>query len=281
MRVVRKLDELKLIIANYRKESPGKKIGFVPTMGALHKGHLSLLNIAAESCELLICSIFVNPTQFNDSEDLLKYPRTIEEDIKLLEKTSCNILYQPFEEEIYPSRDKKYEIDLEGLDLILEGKFRPGHFDGVAMVVERFFEIVCPDRAFFGEKDFQQLAIIRKMNNIRGLNIDIIGCPIVRSEEGLALSSRNSRLSSSELKDALHIINTLKLGKELSSNSTDAGLILNQMIEYFEKGNLKLEYLEIVDGNDLSPVKEIDDNSYCCVAAYCGDIRLIDNMKLK
>lgn len=256
------------------------KIGFVPTMGALHNGHLSLIKMALQSCDYVVCSIFVNPTQFNDKKDLEKYPRTLDSDLNMLKSAGCHAVFVPSESEVYPDdfKPENYFIEFDGLDQIMEGKFRPGHFKGVAMVVERLFQLVTPDQAFFGYKDFQQVAIIRKMVQKRDLSVQITGAPIIRESSGLAMSSRNQRLSETEKKKALIIHQTLLLGKEMASSEKSVNAIKNQMLANFENSDLQLEYIDIVDENSLEELTMINSNAICCIAAWCGDIRLIDNM---
>ena len=279
MIICQNIDELRKAISGLKNSSSGAVLGFVPTMGALHAGHLSLVKKAAECCDIVVVSIFVNPTQFNDKKDLDKYPRTIDSDIEKLQTTACNIVFVPSEKEIYPSGKPKYQIDLNGLDQVMEGKYRPGHFDGVAMVVERFFDIVKPDKAFFGLKDFQQLAIIKQMVKVRKLDVEIVPVEIARSENGLALSSRNQLLTQDQKEDALIIYKTLMVGKEMADNNLPVEKILATMRSFFDQGNLKLEYIEIVDPRILQTVKNAQSPMHCCIAAYCGSVRLIDNMQ--
>jgi pantoate--beta-alanine ligase len=278
--VVEQIDELREAIDRLKSERPESIVGFVPTMGALHEGHLSLIEKAAQNSTIIVCSIFVNPTQFNDSKDLENYPRTIEEDKKKLLETACDILFLPNQKIMYPDGVKPYSIEFGGIEKMMEGKFRPGHFEGVAMVVERFFRIVQPDKAFFGLKDFQQLTIIRKMVEERSLDIEIIPVAIKRSEKGLALSSRNALLSDQQREDALVIYHSLL---ELMKNIKD-GMELNAAKNLarlkIEASPLELEYLEVVRNADLKAVETPEEGISCCVAAYCGSVRLIDNMQL-
>lgn len=279
MKVVEQIDQLKNWIAERRTNKQNAMIGFVPTMGALHKGHLSLIEEAKNTTDFVVCSIFVNPTQFNDSDDLTNYPRTIEADIEKLITAGCDLLFLPEATEIYPNGREEYHIDLGGLDEVMEGKFRENHFDGVAMVVERFFDIIKPNKAFFGLKDFQQVAVIKRMVEIKGINIEIVPAPIVRDERGLALSSRNELLTKEERSDALIISQTLQYGKELLIEYKSASELKMHLIEHFKLGKLKLEYLEIVDNDTLKEVDQVRPGISCCIAAYCGKIRLIDNMQ--
>ncbi|MBR6621831.1 MAG: pantoate--beta-alanine ligase [Bacteroides sp.] len=260
----------------------GKKIGLVPTMGALHDGHASLVKLAVAENEVVVVSDFVNPTQFNDKNDLLKYPRTLEADCELLEKENATYVFAPSVEEIYPEPDTR-QFSYAPLDTVMEGKFRPGHFNGVCQIVSKLFMIVEPDRAYFGEKDFQQLAIIREMVKQMNFPIEIIGCPIVREHDGLALSSRNARLSDVERQQALNISKTLFLSKEFASSHTVAET--QQFVEdaIAASEGLELEYFELVDGNTLQKISNWEETTYAvgCITVYCGDVRLIDNIKYK
>ena len=285
MKVFSKTSELNQYLEKLNPLADGSEnstlvIGFVPTMGALHEGHLSLIKKAKEQSDIVICSVFVNPTQFNEKSDLDKYPRTIEKDIKLLEENNCDIVFTPTVEEVYPNNTKDYVIDLNGLDKVLEGKYRPGHFDGVCMVVERLFDIVKPNKAFFGIKDFQQVAIIKYMTQLRGFDIDIVACPIKREASGLAMSSRNILLSDQQKEEATIISKTIFKGKDVFKNGGDIEEMYDTMKALFKTSTLKLEYLEIVDNNTLKPVKFVTNNCSICIAAYCGEVRLIDNCQL-
>jgi pantoate--beta-alanine ligase len=261
-------------------KADGKTIGFVPTMGALHEGHLALVKRAIEQSDEVIVSIFVNPTQFNNPADLEKYPRMLEKDVELLESVGEVIVFAPVFEEVYPENDVYSPIDLGGLDLVLEGKFRPGHFQGVVHVVKNLFDIVRPDKAFFGLKDFQQLTIIKRMVEVMKLPVQIVPCSTTREENGLALSSRNLRLNDTEREDALIIYRTLRFVVELRKDNTPAEA-RQKAIDYFNNGNLKLEYLEIIDSESLKTLDvQWSGNATCCIAAFCGEVRLIDNIQL-
>jgi len=265
-------------LSNYK--SAGKSIGFVPTMGALHAGHISLVKKAKVHSDIVIVSIFVNPTQFSNSDDLKKYPRTIDEDILLLEKAGVDIVFTPSVEEMYPKNTKQEKINLGKMDKVMEGRFRPGHFDGVVQVVKRLFDIVEPNAACFGKKDFQQLAVIQYMTDYYKLPIQIIGCEIIREKSGLAMSSRNMRLSVKQKKDSLAIFETLKFAKENASNYSPKEL-KSLSKTYFKKSNLKLEYLEIIHPVSLIVLNsDWVEGAKCCIACYCGEIRLIDNIQL-
>ena len=255
-------------------------VGFVPTMGALHEGHLSLVQRALEENDLVVLSIFVNPTQFNNAADLSAYPRTLETDLALLSIFDRVIVYAPSVEDIYPKNDFFEAIDLGGLDTVLEGAFRPGHFQGVVHVVRNLFYIVQPHTAYFGEKDFQQLAVIRRMVKILNFNIQIVACPTYRSENGLALSSRNMRLSEQGKVHALIISETMHYMKGLGRELTPSEVV-EKGKTYFSKGKLEIEYLEIVDAEHLTILAdEWTERAVCCIAAYCEEVRLIDNLTL-
>lgn len=280
MKLIQTISELRAELEAFRKE--GKTIGLVPTMGALHAGHASLVKRAVAENDVVVVSDFVNPTQFNDQNDLLKYPRTLEADCALLESCGATLAFAPSVEEIYPEPDTR-QFSYPPLDTVMEGKYRPGHFNGVCQIVSKLFLMVEPDRAYFGEKDFQQLAIIREMVRKYPFNIQIVGCPIVREEDGLALSSRNARLTPEQRQEALQISRAL-----FASVDFGRSRILRETKEYVEAcirraPGLELEYFEIVDGNTLQPVKAWDESNYIvgCMAAYCGDVRLIDNIKYK
>lgn len=260
----------------------GKKIGFVPTMGALHEGHASLVKLAVAENDVVVVSDFVNPTQFNDQNDLLKYPRTLEADCELLDKVGAHYVFAPSVEEIYPEPDTR-QFSYAPLDTVMEGKFRPGHFNGVCQVVSKLFMMVEPHCAYFGEKDFQQLAIIREMVKQMNFPIRIVGCPIVREFDGLALSSRNARLSDVQRVQALNISKTLFASKEYAATHTveETQAFVEQAIAVSE--GLELEYFEIVDGLTLQKIAGWDDTDYAvgCITVFCGEVRLIDNIKFK
>jgi pantoate--beta-alanine ligase len=258
-----------------------QSVGFVPTMGALHEGHMKLLQEAKKENSLVVCSIFVNPIQFNNTQDLKNYPRTFEEDRKKLENAGCDILFHPTVEEMYPEPDNSV-YDFGGLENVLEGKFRPGHFNGVGIVVKKLFEIVEPHRAYFGLKDYQQLVIINKLVKDYDIPVEIIPCPTVRERDGLAMSSRNKLLTPRERKIAPLIYQTLKMVKIQSGYETVSEL-KNFVIETFVKNkSLKLEYFEIVDMYSLKPIKTWVESHHviACIAVYLGKVRLIDNIIL-
>ena len=268
-------------------KSSQKTIGFVPTMGALHEGHASLVRRAVAENDLCFVSIFVNPTQFNNKEDLAKYPRNIERDAELLSKIGVNYIFAPTPEEMYSAEEmnKTFQFDFGGLDKVMEGKMRPGHFNGVVQVVSRLFYLIEPDRAYFGEKDYQQLAIIHHMverSELAGTfgKLQIIGCPIVREKSGLALSSRNERLSQEEKLTAVNIskilFSSLEWAKERHTTVKD---VQQHVVEAINAVNgLEVEYYEIVDQTTLLPTDTFN-HAIGCVTVYCGAVRLIDNIK--
>ena len=280
MRLIQPIQELRTELDALRKE--GKTIGLVPTMGALHAGHASLVKRAVAENDVVVVSDFVNPTQFNDKNDLLKYPRTLDADCKLLEECGASFVFAPSVEEIYPEPDTR-QFSYAPLDTVMEGKFRPGHFNGVCQIVSKLFLIVEPTRAYFGEKDFQQLAIIREMVRKYPFNLEIVGCPIVREADGLALSSRNARLSDEQRIQALQISKTLFASVEYAQTHTlaETKAFVESAISTAE--GLRLEYFEIVDGNSLQTVCDWKDGSYIvgCITVFCGEVRLIDNIKYK
>lgn len=280
MKLIQTIKELRAELDTLRKE--GKSVGLVPTMGALHAGHASLVKRAVAENDVVVVSDFVNPTQFNDQNDLLKYPRTLEADCKLLDSCGVTFVFAPSVEEIYPEPDTR-QFSYAPLDTVMEGKFRPGHFNGVCQIVSKLFMIVEPDRAYFGEKDFQQLAIIREMVRKYPFNLQIVGCPIVREDDGLALSSRNARLSSEQRTQALQISKTLFASVEYAKAHTlaETKTFVEKAIE--EAEGLTIEYFEIVDGDTLQTVSEWNDSNYIvgCITVYCGEVRLIDNIKYK
>ncbi len=278
MKVIHTISELKGELDNCR--SLGKSIGLVPTMGALHKGHASLVERAVAENDVVVVSIFVNPTQFNDKNDLKNYPRTLEADCVLLESVGAAIAFAPSVEEMYPEPDTR-EFSFAPLDTVMEGACRPGHFNGVAQIVSKLFYAVEPHKAYFGEKDFQQLAIIREMVRRLALDLQIVGCPIVREPDGLALSSRNTLLTSEERERALTISRTLFASLEFAKENTLAATKAFVEKAINDTEGLELEYYQIVDGNTLQEIQEWSDSDYIvgCIALFCGKIRLIDNIK--
>lgn len=280
MKIIHTISELQSELSVLKTQ--GKKVGLVPTMGALHEGHASLVKRCVKENDVAVVSVFVNPTQFNDKNDLLKYPRTPEADYKLLEANGCSIVFTPSVEEMYPEPDTR-QFNFAPLDTVMEGAFRPGHFNGVAQIVSKLFDAVKPHRAYFGEKDFQQLAIIREMVKQLQFNIEIIGCPIVREEDGLALSSRNARLSAEEREIALKISQTLFKSRTFATDHSVSETIHFVENEIAAEKGLRLEYFKIVDGDTLQDLKDWADTDYAvgCITVFCGEVRLIDNIKYK
>jgi len=262
-----------------REREAGKTVGFVPTMGALHQGHLSLVTQAAANCSCVVVSIFVNPTQFNNPVDLQRYPRTIEADRALLENSGCHYIFAPPVEEIYPVPDNR-KFDFGSLDKVMEGTHRPGHFNGVAQVVSKLFDIVEPDKAFFGLKDFQQLAIIKNLVTQFSCKTEIIPCPIVREPDGLAMSSRNQLLTSEQRINAAHISKVLFKAKEMVDQYSVDQVKTWVIKAVDENPFLQTEYFEIVDDTFLQPVSNWKSgcNIVGCIAVHCGEVRLIDNV---
>lgn len=277
MQVLKSKNELVSLIDSYKKE--GKTIGFVPTMGALHNGHLSLVKECKKNSDVTVVSIFVNPTQFNDLEDLKRYPRTLDKDTELLKSVNCDLVFAPSVEEIYPEPDTR-KFDFGYIESVMEGAKRPGHFNGVGQVVSRLFDIVQPDKAFFGMKDFQQIAIIKNMVKQLNYNIQIVPCPIIREESGLALSSRNTLLDEDHKKNAPHIYATLKKARNLASEMSVSDLKKWITDEINSNPYLETEYVEIVDDTTLKVTENWKEEGIkvACVAVYAGKIRLIDNI---
>ncbi len=263
-----------------KARNSGKTIGFVPTMGALHEGHLSLVRYAKAENDLVIVSIFVNPIQFNNPDDLKKYPRTIEKDLEMLESVGCDVVFYPSEKEMYPEKSGK-TYDFGNLATVMEGAFRPGHFNGVAIVVHKLFDITRPHKAYFGEKDYQQLQIIRALVRNERLDVEIIPCPISRESDGLARSSRNERLTPPYRRAAPYIHMVLEEARSLSPAHTAEQIISYVNMKFKDHPLLKLEYFSIADGESLQPVSgHIIPGSYGFIAVFAGEIRLIDNIKL-
>ena len=280
MLVVETVENLHAYLAAARSE--GKSVGLVPTMGALHEGHASLVKRSVEENDVTVVSVFVNPTQFNDKGDLERYPRTLDADCALLSALGTDCVFAPSVEEVYPEPDTRV-FDFTPLDKVMEGVYRPGHFNGVAQIVSKLFMYVEPTRAYFGEKDFQQLAIIREMVRQQGFALEIVGCPIVREADGLALSSRNTLLTPEQRVIALAISKTLFSSVDYASSHSlcETKHMVEQVIADTE--GLELEYFEVVDGNTLQPVVAWDEANYIvgCITVYCGKVRLIDNIRYK
>lgn len=259
------------------KRKSGISVGFVPTMGALHEGHLSLVHKSLEENELTIVSVFVNPNQFNKLSDFEKYPIKTEEDTELLKNAGCQVLFIPEKEEVYPDSYKSPQLDLGILNSVMEGKFRPGHFDGVVQVVYRFFDVLNPTRAYFGLKDFQQVAVIQKMVTQLSLAVKIITIPTLRNNDGLALSSRNLRLDPTQLQEATFIYQSLLEVKKLAKTQSPKK-IKDKITSLYANSKLKLEYFELIDSDSFDPLEENwTQNAIACVVAYLGEVRLIDN----
>lgn len=280
MKVLHTIQELQAELS--MQKAVGKKIGLVPTMGALHAGHASLVERSVSDNDVTVVSIFVNPTQFNDKNDLVKYPRTLKADCQLLQSVGASVVFAPSVEEIYPEPDRR-SFSYAPLDTVMEGVFRPGHFNGVCQIVSKLFNMVQPHCAYFGEKDFQQLAIIREMVRQMEYPIEIIGCPIVREVDGLALSSRNTRLSAEERITALNISRILFESQTFARTHT-----LTETKAFVEEGiaavdGLRLEYYEVVDDRSLQTVRAWDEAEGIvgCITVFCGEVRLIDNIRYK
>lgn len=257
-------------------------IGFVPTMGALHAGHRSLVERARRECATVVVSVFVNPTQFNDKTDLKNYPRTPEADLRLLEEVGADYVFMPSVEEVYPEPDTR-TFDFGMIDKVMEGATRPGHFNGVAQVVSRLFDLIKPAKAYFGEKDFQQIAVIRDMVRQLNISVEIIPCPIVRGEDGLALSSRNTLLDTDHRTAAPYIYKVLKAAVEKSHQTTPDQLAAWVTAQVESNPLLKVIYFQVVDAATMQQVRTWEESPAIqgCIAVQAGDIRLIDNIKLR
>lgn len=280
MKIVHTIKELQATLDDLRAQQ--KSVGLVPTMGALHAGHASLVKRSVAENDATVVSIFVNPTQFNDPTDLEKYPRTLEADCCLLEACGATMAFAPSVAEMYPQPDTR-TFSYAPLDTVMEGAFRPGHFNGVCQIVSKLFAAVQPDRAYFGEKDFQQLAIIREMVKQLQLPLQIVGCPIVREADGLALSSRNARLTAEQRQQALRISQTLFASRTFAADHTVSETC--QMVEeaIAAAPGLRLEYFALVDGRTMQTISQWEETDYAvgCITVFCGDVRLIDNIKYK
>ena len=278
MIVVNRVADLNAALANCPKEG----VGFVPTMGALHAGHRSLVERARKECQTVVVSVFVNPTQFNDKTDLRNYPRTPEKDLALLTEAGADIVFMPSVEEIYPEPDTR-QFDFGQIDKVMEGATRPGHFNGVAQVVSRLFDIVKPAKAYFGEKDFQQIAVIKAMNSQLGIEVEIVECPIIRDSDGLALSSRNTLLDEAHREAAPQIYATIKQAAERSKTMTPTELKEWVVAEIERGGLMEVIYFQAVDALSLQEVAAWSESERIqgCIAVQAGAIRLIDNVKIK
>lgn len=277
MEVVTKIADLQKKIAEIRTN--GGTVGLVPTMGALHNGHLELVKRCVAENSICVVSVFVNPTQFNDKNDLLHYPRTLDADCRLLESAGCAIAFAPEVEEMYPVEDTRV-FNLGTVAEVMEGKYRPGHFNGVAQIVSKLFDAVQPDRAYFGEKDFQQIVVIRSMVKLLNFPVEIVACPIVREDDGMALSSRNLRLTPQQRKNAVSISQTLFKSRTFAEQHSVAETIDYVVSTLNSVPDLDVEYFEIVNGNTLLSVNDWSDSDYIvgCITVYCGEVRLIDNI---
>lgn len=284
MQICKTIPALRQLLDGYRKE--GKSIGLVPTMGALHSGHISLIEKANSANDLTVCSIYVNPTQFNNQDDFEMYPQTLEKDCEMLKPAGCDVVFAPSHNEMYPDgfHENLIQLNFGGVAEELEGKFRPGHFNGVGIVVTKLFNIVNPDKAYFGQKDLQQFLIISKLVKDFSFGIDLVCCAIVREEDGLAMSSRNSRLSQEERNEASLLFKVLSEAKEKLIFGEDVSVVGNEARQQIASNQFfKLEYFEIVDIKSLKPIHEINnlEEIALCVSAHLGKARLIDNMLVK
>ncbi len=277
MKVFNKISEVQAWTKKCRTE--GKRIGFVPTMGALHEGHISLVGRSLKECDLTLVSIFVNPIQFNNTEDLEKYPRMMDQDLCKLKEIGCDVVFAPDVEEMYPEEVSK-EYNFDGLDSLMEGKFRPGHFNGVAIVVNRLFSICMPHKAYFGEKDFQQLAIIKKMVALDNLDVEIVPCKTVREADGLAMSSRNLRLNAEDRAKAPLIYKVLSQCKHDLETMSPKEALTKARAFFDNHKDFELEYIELVDFHNLRTIEDAEkvDEMVVCIAARLGGVRLIDNV---
>lgn len=279
MKVFEKIKDIRPYLAALKAQ--GKSIGFVPTMGALHDGHIQLVRTSVSQNDITVVSIFVNPIQFNNPEDLAKYPRTVEADVEKLAGAGCDVVFAPSENEMYPEPDNT-KMEFGGLEKVMEGSFRPGHFRGVGIVVKRLFEITDPDRAYFGEKDYQQLAIIKYMVKKLSIPVEIVPCPIVREADGLAMSSRNMRLTPEHRTVAPEIFKALLRAKENYSWFIPSGLEKLVTTEIEQNPGLRVEYATVADSVTLQPLEDWMDSEHAvlCVAVFAGNVRLIDNILL-
>ena len=279
MIIIKHISDLKNCVNDFK--SKGHKIGFIPTMGALHQGHISLIETSKTGCGATVCSIFVNPTQFNNKEDFERYPITIEDDINVLEASGCDILFLPSVEEMYPSFESYPTYHLGELETILEGKYRPGHFQGVCNIVDKLLNAVMPDTLYLGQKDYQQCLVIQKLVHIKKHDTSVEICQTVRENDGLAKSSRNMRLNALERKKATIIFDSLKTIKENIKPGNTEGLRMKAS-EMLSKGGFRTDYVEVADAVDLQPIHIWDgkQKAIILVAAFIDQIRLIDNMAI-
>ncbi len=278
--LIRKIKDMKEIVKRLKKE--GKTVGFVPTMGYLHEGHISLIRCSKKDNDITVVSIFVNPIQFGKNEDLDRYPRDLDRDTEICKKEGVDYIFYPSADEMYPEGFSTF-VEVEGITERLCGAFRPGHFKGVTTVVTKLFNIVQPDRAYFGEKDYQQLKVIQKMVKDLNMDVEVIGCPLVREKDGLALSSRNKYLTSEERKSALYISKALFRAKQMFENGEkDPVKVIDEIRKIISsQPHVKeIQYVEIVDPEKLTPKKSLEKGDVIAVAVFVGNTRLIDNIKL-
>lgn len=282
MLIIKEAGELEQYVA--RAKNNGRSIGFVPTMGALHRGHLSLVERCVKENDESVVSVFVNPTQFNNANDLATYPRTEEEDARLLAEAGVSVVFMPSVEAVYPDgTERDHEFDLGAAAEVMEGKYRPGHFQGVAQVVSRLFLLVRPDRAYFGEKDFQQIAVIRNMVRSEGIDVEIVACPIKRADDGLALSSRNALLTPEQRKAAPEIHAALMESKAYMLDHSLQATHDTVVDRLNAVPGMRVEYFEIVDAETMQPIDDWAEARWIvgCITVYCGAVRLIDNITYK
>ncbi len=279
MKVFNTIKSLQADLSSTRKQDV--RIGFIPTMGALHEGHISLIETCKGNNDIPVASIYVNPTQFNDPGDLKNYPRQPDKDLEMLERAGCRYAFLPSDHEMYPEPDTRV-FDFGDLGSIMEGKYRPGHFNGVAQIVSKLFDAVKPDRAYFGKKDFQQLAIIRRLVSDLHLSVEIVGCPIIRESDGLAMSSRNKLLSPVHRKAAPNIYQTLKTVKDMAQTADVSEIESFVFTAINSNPYLKLEYFQIVDSSTLKKINLLHPGTpvTACIAVFAGSVRLIDNIDL-
>lgn len=279
IQVVRTTEELNIVLADTRLKH--HSVGLVPTMGALHDGHLMLVKQSVADNDFTVVTVFVNPTQFNNPDDLRKYPRNLQKDVDMLEAVSCDLVFAPSSDEMYSKEElgKTFDFDFGGLDRVMEGRFRPGHFNGVVQIVSKIFDLIKPDRAYFGEKDFQQLSIIHHMKKVLGYKVEIIDCPIVREPSGLAMSSRNERLTPEQRNIAAGISKVLFECRNFVPQLNPAELKAWVVEQISGIAGLEIEYFEIANVHTLQPVVSWDEPSVGCIAVFCGEVRLIDNIR--
>lgn len=279
VKVLSTVGEVQNLVSNAR--TAGKIVGLVPTMGALHDGHLTLVHRATEACDLTVVSIFVNPTQFNEAQDFNAYPRTVDQDVRLLEDTGCQVVFHPPHQEVYPKPDQT-TYAFGALETRYEGAHRPGHFSGVGMVVKRLFEIVQPHKAFFGLKDYQQVLVIRSLVHQFNLGVEVVAVPTVREPDGLAMSSRNLLLGEEERREAAEIYRVLVAVKAKSRNLTPTDLIDYATAQIDAQKHLSVEYFGIADPDTLAPIEDLQsaDHAIALTAVRAGQVRLIDNLQL-